>query len=65
MTLRDVIDKLADWVNFKVAVNEYRNIIAIYEDADNINNYLDCNVETIDTTEEGTLVVTVDGNTEE
>ena len=61
MTLRDVIDKLADWVNIKVyAVSEYGNM-TVAEDANHINDdYLDCDVEIIDTTEDGDLIVTID-----
>ena len=60
MTLRDVIEKLSDWVNIRVAVRKYGNVIVTYDDANHINDYLDCNVEIIDTTEDGTLIVTVD-----
>lgn len=59
MTLRDVIEKLSDWVNIRVVVSEYDNVIATYDDV-HINDYLDCNVEIIDTSEDGTLIVTVD-----
>ena len=62
MTLRDVIEKLSDWVNIRVAVSKYGNVIVTYDDANHINDYLDCNVEIIDTIEDGTLIVTVDGN---
>ena len=68
MTLRDIIEKLTEWVNIRVVISEYGNVIAIYEDAedaDHINNYLDCEVEIIDTTEDGTLVIVVDDSTGE
>ena len=64
MTLRDVIEKLSDWVNIRVAVSKYSNVIVTYDDANHINDYLDCNVEIIDTTEDGTLIVTVDDSKE-
>lgn len=63
MTLRDIIEKLTEWVNIRVVISEYGNVIATYEDADHINNYLDCEVEIIDTTEDGTLVIVVDDST--
>ena len=68
MTLRDIIEKLTEWVNIRVVISEYGNVIVTYEDAedaDHINNYLDCEVEIIDTTEDGTLVIVVDDNTGE
>ena len=68
MTLRDIIEKLTEWVNIRVVISEYGNVIATYEDAedaDYINNYLDCEVEIIDTTEDGTLVIVVDDSTGE
>ena len=60
MKLKDVIERLADWVNIKVyAVSEYGNII-VAEDANHINDdYLDCDVEIIDITE-NVLIVTID-----
>jgi hypothetical protein len=64
MTLRNVIEKLSDWVNIKVIVSEYGNVIVTYDDANHINDYLDCNVEIIDTSEDGTLIVTVDDSEE-
>ena len=68
MTLRDIIEKLTEWVNIRVVISEYGNVIVTYEDAedaDHINNYLDCEVEIIDTTEDGTLVIVIDDNTGE
>ena len=68
MTLRDIIEKLTEWVNIRVVISEYGNVIVTYEDAedaDHINNYLDCEVEIIDTTEDGTLVIVVDDSTRE
>ena len=64
MTLRDVIEKLCDWVNFRVVVSKHGNVIVAYDDANHINDYLDCNVEIIDTIEDGTLIVTVDDSKE-
>ena len=32
MTLRDVIEKLSDWVNIRVVVSKYDNVIVTYED---------------------------------
>ena len=65
MKLRDVIDKLAAWVNIKVyAISEYGNVI-VAVDANHINDdYLDCDVEIIDTTENGVLIVTIDDSGE-
>ena len=63
MTLRDVIEKLCDWVNFRVVVSKHGNEIVAYDDADHINNCLNCEVENIDTTEDGVLILVVDGNT--
>ena len=64
MTLIDVIEKLCDWVNFRVVVSKHGNVIVTYDDADHINNCLNCEVKIIDTTEDGTLILVVDGNTE-
>lgn len=68
MTLRNIIEKLTEWVNIRVVISEYGNVIVTYEDpkdADHINDYLDCEVEIIDTTEDGTLVIVVDDSTRE
>ena len=65
MTLRDVIEKLCDWVNFRVIVSKHGNVFVTYDDADHINNCLNCEVEIIDTTEDGTLVIVVNDSTRE
>ena len=68
MTLRDIIEKLCDWVNFRVVVSKHGNVFVTYDnyddaDQDHINNCLNCEVEIIDTTEDGVLILVVDGDT--
>ena len=64
MKLKDVIDRLADLVEIEVVVDDYGNIAATYDnDMEHIQDYLNCEVETIDTTEDGILILVVDGNT--
>lgn len=67
MKLKDVIDRLADNVEVEVVIDDYGNISAIYynNDMEHIGEYLNlnCSVETIDTTEDGVLILVVDGNT--
>jgi hypothetical protein len=47
-------------------VDDCGNISVTYDnDMEHIEEYLNCNVETIDTTEDGILVLVIDGNTEE
>ena len=62
--LKDVIDRLADLVEIEVVIDDYGNIAATYDnDMEHIQDYLNCEVETIDTTEDGILILVVDGNT--
>ena len=64
MKLKDIIDRLADLVEIEVVVDDYGNIAATYDnDMEHIQDYLNCEVETIDTTEDGILILVVDGNT--
>ena len=64
MKLKDVIDRLADLVEIEVVVDDHGNIAATYDnDMEHIQDYLNCEVETIDTTEDGILILVVDGNT--
>jgi hypothetical protein len=65
MTLRDIVVRLADLVDLEVIVGDGENVVEKCTDMNIIKLYEDCKVEIIDTTEDGTLVVTVNGNTEE
>ena len=65
MKLRDVTEKLADLVGLEVIIDECGNVAGEYTDRDHINDYMDCEVEIIDTSEDGVLIVTVNGNYEE
>ena len=65
MTLKSIVERLAFLVEIEVIVDDCGNIAGIYNDMNHINEYLDCEVETIDTIEDGSLIVTVNGNTEE
>ena len=65
MTLKSIIERLAVLVEVKLIVDDCGNIAATYDnDMNHIEEYLNCNVETIDTTEDDVLVLVVDGNTE-
>ena len=65
MTLKSIVERLAVLVEVKLIVDDCGNIAATYDnDMDHIEEYLNCNVETIDITEDGVLVLVVDGNTE-
>lgn len=65
MTLKSIVERLAVLVEVKLIVDDCGNIAATYDnDMNHIEEYLNCNVETIDTTEDGVLVLVVDGNTE-
>ena len=64
MKLKDVVDRLAVLVEIEVVVDDHGNIAATYDnDMEHIQDYLNCEVETIDTTEDGILILVVDGNT--
>ena len=65
MKLRDVTEKLSYLVELEVIIDECGNVAGEYKDGDHINNYMDCEVEIIDTSEDGTLIVTVIDNPEE
>ena len=65
MTLKSIVDRLAVLVEIEVIVDDHGNIAATYDnDMEHIEDYLNCEVETIDITEDGVLVLVVDGNTE-
>lgn len=65
MTLKSIVERLAVLVEIEVIVDDCGNIATTYHnDMEHIEEYLNCNVETIDTTEDGVLVLVVDGNTE-
>ena len=65
MKLKDVVDRLAVLVEIEVIVDDHGNIAATYDnDMEHIQDYLNCEVETIDITEDGILILVVDGNTE-
>ena len=65
MTLKSIVERLAVLVEVKLIVDDCGNIAATYDnDMNHIEEYLNCNVETIDITEDGVLVLVVDGNTE-
>ena len=57
MKLADIIKKLAPMVYLKVVY--YIDCNAKYEDMTHINHCINCEVETISTEEDGTLVVTI------
>ena len=64
MTLKSIVERLAVLVEVKLIVDDCGNIAATYDnDMNHIEEYLNCNVETIDITEDGVLVLVVDGNT--
>ena len=64
MKLKDVVDRLAVLVEIEVIVDDHGNIVATYDnDMEHIQDYLNCEVETIDITEDGILILVVDGNT--
>ena len=65
MKLRDIVEKLADLVEIEVIIDECGNVAGKYTDRDHINDYLDCEVEIIDTSEDGVLIVTVIDDPEE
>lgn len=65
MTLGDVMERLADLVELEVVVDDSGNEAGRCTDKDYIDAYRECEVELIDTKEDGTLVVTVDGNSVE
>ena len=65
MKLRDVAEKLSYLVELEVIIDECGNVAGEYKDSDHINNYMDCEVEIIDTSEDGTLIVTVIDEPEE
>jgi len=63
MKLKDIVDRLAVLVEIEVIVDDHGNIGATYDnDIEHIQDYLNCEVETIDTTEDGMLILVVDGN---
>lgn len=57
MKLADIIKKLDPMVYLKVVY--YIDCHGRYEDMPHINDCVDCEVETISTEEDGTLVVTI------
>ena len=66
MKLKDITDRLAVLVEIEVVVDDHGNIATTYDnDMEHIQDYLNCEVETIDTTEDGILILVVDGNTKE
>ena len=66
MTLRDIIERLADLVEVEVYIDECGNVTEVYSGLDNIDTgYLDCKVETIDTSEDGALMLIVKDDPEE
>lgn len=67
MTLGDVMEKLAGLVDLEVVIDDYGNYAGSFTDKDKIeiDTFRKCEVVLIDTKEDGTLVVTVDGNSVE
>ena len=62
MTLGTIIERMADNVALKVIIGEYDNLARVYtlsKDYSLIFDYLNCEVTTIDTSEDGVLIVTV------
>ena len=62
MTLGTIIERMADNVALKVIIGEYDNIARVYtlsKDFSLIFDYLNCEVTTIDTSEDCVLIVTV------
>ena len=65
MTLRNIVERMADSVELEVIIDECGNVAGEYKDRDHINDYMDCEVEIIDTSEDGVLIVTVNDDPEE
>ena len=65
MKLADIVERLADLVEIKVIIDECGNVAGIYTGRDRINDYMDCEVETIDTSEDGILMLIVKDDPEE
>ena len=65
MTLRNIVERMSYLVELEVIIDECGNVAGEYKDRDHINLYLDCEVEIIDTTEDGVLIVTVIDDPEE
>ena len=65
MTLGNIVEKLADLVELEVVVDDSGNVADVLTDKLDIDAFRKCAVERIDTKEDGTLVVTVDGNSVE
>lgn len=73
MTLNDIVDKLADMVDVQVLIDDCGNILGSFDIFPNYWNNDDhydysrygggeCDVISIDTDENGKLIVTIDGN---
>ena len=65
MTLRNIVERMDDLVELEVIIDECGNVAGKYTDRDHINDYMDCEVEIIDTSEDGVLIVTVIDDPEE
>lgn len=67
MTLGTIIERMADDVELKVRVGTINRFARVYDfdkDFSNVFDYLNCEVTIIDTSEDGTLIVTVDDSEE-
>ena len=63
MTLGTIIERMADDVELKVRVGTIDRFVRVYDfnkDFSDIFDYLNCEVTMIGTSEDGTLIVTVD-----
>ena len=65
MKLAAIIERLADLVKIEVIIDECGNVAGKYTDRDHINDYMDCEVEIIDTSEDGILIVIVNDDPKE
>lgn len=66
MKLADIVERLADLIEITIIIDGYGTVGEVYNGLDTIDTgYLNSEVETIDTSEDGVLIVTVNGNTEE
>lgn len=65
MTLGSVIESLLDLVEVAVIVVDYDTIYGVYTKREHINVYQNYKVKQISTTDNGILIIVVDGNTED
>ena len=64
MKLKDIVERLANLVEVEIIIDDYGTVGEVYNGLDTIDTgYLNSEVETIDTSEDGILILVVDGNT--